>query len=223
MRVHTLQHVPFEGLGSMQAWLAVRAAQVTFTRLFEEPRFPPLREIDWLLVMGGPMSVNDAEEHRWLAAEKRFIAEAIAASKVVLGVCLGAQLIASALGRLPLVYAPAMHLSLAQNPVYRRHLETLGPYAALVPPRLGEGKAKVALPEDIARFVARKLARGPLAGSRIVVTAGSTRAPIDRFRYVGNRSSGRLGVAIAEELWLRGAEVVLVYGPAEAEPAQTAG
>ena len=98
MRVHTLQHVPFEGLGSMQAWLAVRAAQVTFTRLFEEPRFPPLREIDWLLVMGGPMSVNDAEEHRWLAAEKRFIAEAIAASKVVLGVCLGAQLIASALG-----------------------------------------------------------------------------------------------------------------------------
>jgi GMP synthase-like glutamine amidotransferase len=98
MRVHTLQHVPFEGLGSIQSWLESRSAEVGVTRLFEEARFPDLREVDGVVVLGGPMSVNDEDLHPWLAAEKRFIAEAIAASKGVLGICLGAQLIASALG-----------------------------------------------------------------------------------------------------------------------------
>ena len=98
MRVHILQHVPFEGLGSIAPWLEARSAEVTATRLFEEARFPRASDIDWLIVMGGPMSVNDERRHPWLVSEKRFIAEAIAASKRVLGICLGAQLIASALG-----------------------------------------------------------------------------------------------------------------------------
>jgi GMP synthase-like glutamine amidotransferase len=98
MRVHYLQHVPFEGLGSIGPWLESRRAEVTATRLFDEARFPKVSEIDWLVVMGGPMSVNDDRVHPWLAPEKRFIAEAIGSMKAVLGVCLGAQLIASALG-----------------------------------------------------------------------------------------------------------------------------
>jgi GMP synthase-like glutamine amidotransferase len=98
LRVHVLQHVAFEGLGSIGAWLERRAAEVRVTRLFEEARFPAPRELDWLVVLGGPMSVNDEATLPWLADEKRFIAEAIAASKGVLGICLGAQLVASALG-----------------------------------------------------------------------------------------------------------------------------
>lgn len=100
MRVHYLQHVAFEGLGSIAAWLEAREARLTATRLYEEPapRLPSADELDWLVVMGGPMSVNDEATHPWLVAEKQLVREAVAASRVVLGICLGAQLVASALG-----------------------------------------------------------------------------------------------------------------------------
>lgn len=98
MRAHTLQHVPFEGLGSIAPWLAAAGYDITATRFFESAELPDVDEIDLLVVMGGPMSVNDEERFPWLAAEKRFIQAAIQAGKPVLGVCLGAQLIASAAG-----------------------------------------------------------------------------------------------------------------------------
>jgi GMP synthase-like glutamine amidotransferase len=98
MNVHYFQHVPFEGLGSIEQWLNAKSVQISSTKFYEEPHLPEVRGIDWLIVMGGPMSVNDDQTYPWLQAEKRFIAEAIAAGKIVLGVCLGAQLIASALG-----------------------------------------------------------------------------------------------------------------------------
>lgn len=99
MRVHWLQHVPFEGLGSIGPWLESRGARLTHTPFFEKgAKLPRLDDIDWLIVMGGPMSVNDEADLPWLAEEKRFIAGAIAQSKIVLGICLGAQLIANALG-----------------------------------------------------------------------------------------------------------------------------
>ncbi len=98
MRVHVFQHVPFEGLGAIEPWLAARGASVATTRWFAEPRPPALDSYDWLIVMGGPMSVNDDATLPWLRDEKRAIAAAIDADKTILGVCLGAQLIASALG-----------------------------------------------------------------------------------------------------------------------------
>jgi len=98
MRVHCFQHVPFEGLGSMTGWLEAKSARVTSTKFFEEPRLPWMADIDWLIILGGPMSVNDEKTCPWLRGEKAFIAEAAAHEKVVLGICLGAQLIASALG-----------------------------------------------------------------------------------------------------------------------------
>ncbi|MBF0471930.1 MAG: gamma-glutamyl-gamma-aminobutyrate hydrolase family protein [Gammaproteobacteria bacterium] len=98
MRAHYLQHVPFEGLGSMEPWLAARGFTISHTLLAPSPTFPALSEIDLLLVMGGPMSVNDEEEEPWLRDEKRYIEQAIAAGVPLLGVCLGAQLIAAALG-----------------------------------------------------------------------------------------------------------------------------
>lgn len=98
MRAHYLQHVPFEGLGSIEPWLQAAGYEITGTRLFDAPVFPRPDEIDLLIAMGGPMSVNDERELPWLVEEKRFVRECIAAGTPVLGVCLGAQLIASALG-----------------------------------------------------------------------------------------------------------------------------
>ena len=98
MRAHYLQHVPFEGLGSIESWLQAAGYEITNTRFFESVSLPDVNEVDLLIAMGGPMSVNDEGEFPWLAPEKQFIRDAIRLGKSVLGVCLGAQLIASALG-----------------------------------------------------------------------------------------------------------------------------
>ena len=59
MRAHYVQHVPFEGIGSMEPWLKINGYEITNTRLFEETDFPSLKDIDLLVIMGGPMSVSD--------------------------------------------------------------------------------------------------------------------------------------------------------------------
>lgn len=97
MKVHVLQHVAFEGIGSMEGWLKRRAATVTHTRFFTSPALPANPEFDLVIAMGGPMSVHDEAEFPWLAEEKRFLRAAMERQVPVLGVCLGAQLIASAL------------------------------------------------------------------------------------------------------------------------------
>ena len=98
LNVQVLQHVAFEGLGSIQEWLDARGAQTRYTRFFENDRLPALDKVDLLIAMGGPMSVNDDAELPWLRSEKQFVRDAVARDIPVLGVCLGAQLIASALG-----------------------------------------------------------------------------------------------------------------------------
>ena len=98
MRVHYLQHVPFENLGSMENYFLSRGYQISSTKLYSEENFPGLEDFDWLIIMGGPMGVYDEDRFPWLKNEKRFISDVIEAGKVLLGVCLGAQLIASVLG-----------------------------------------------------------------------------------------------------------------------------
>lgn len=98
MKAHILQHVPFEGPGHIGDWLAARGADIGSTRFWESPVLPDPAAVDLLVVMGGPMSVNDEAEFPWLVAEKRFIAKVVALGRPVLGICLGAQLIASAHG-----------------------------------------------------------------------------------------------------------------------------
>lgn len=98
MRLHYFQHVPFEGLGNIEDWARNRGWSISATRFFQNDPIPEIHALDWLVVMGGPMGVMDEAEFGWLTAEKQFIARAIRQHKVVLGICLGAQLIASALG-----------------------------------------------------------------------------------------------------------------------------
>ncbi len=98
IKAHYLQHVPFEGLGSIDTWLQSMRADVTVTRFFEDPALPGVDDLDLLVIMGGPMSVNDEQEFPWLAAEQEFVRKAIEKDKAVIGICLGAQLIAGALG-----------------------------------------------------------------------------------------------------------------------------
>ena len=98
MRIHYLQHVAFEGLGSIAEWAREQGASIGCSRLFADEPLPGLQEFDWLLVMGGPMNIYEEELYPWLRQEKALLKEAIAAGKIVLGVCLGAQLIADTLG-----------------------------------------------------------------------------------------------------------------------------
>lgn len=98
LRIHCLQHVPFEGPGFIGYWAGQHSHTLTFTRFYESCNLPPLETFDWLVVMGGPMGVYDEGLHPWLRQEKAFVASAIGAGKIVVGVCLGSQLIAEALG-----------------------------------------------------------------------------------------------------------------------------
>jgi GMP synthase-like glutamine amidotransferase len=98
MRVHIFQHVEYEGLGSIRSWLNDRKIAATSTRFFESHQLPDISRIDLLIAMGGPMSVNDEAVYPWLVEEKDFIRKMIEKDKRVLGICLGAQLIAAAAG-----------------------------------------------------------------------------------------------------------------------------
>jgi phosphopantothenoylcysteine decarboxylase / phosphopantothenate---cysteine ligase len=122
----------------------------------------------------------------------------------------------------PMVVAPAMNDRMYEHPATRANLATLsGRGAHVVPPGIGRlasrgesGVGRLAEPTEILAVVERALAPGysprSLDGMRVVVTAGGTREPIDAVRYVGNRSSGRMGFSLAEEAARRGAEVTVV-------------
>lgn len=98
MNIQWLQHVPFEGLGAIEMWAARCGHSLSCTRLFAGDSFADQDTFDMLVIMGGPMGIYDHQEYPWLVAEKAFIRETIEAKKPVLGICLGAQLLADVLG-----------------------------------------------------------------------------------------------------------------------------
>ena len=98
VRIHVFQHVPFETPGIIGTWIQNKNHRLTNTKFFMNDSFPELLSFDWLIVMGGPMSTYDEEKYSWLRKEKEYIKSAIKNDKVVIGICLGAQLIANALG-----------------------------------------------------------------------------------------------------------------------------
>lgn len=101
MNICILQHVPFEGSGTILPYFQNRHHQVQMIHLYEAhnlPKADELENLDLLIIMGGPMSVHDTEEYPYLLGVKSMIADVIAADKWVLGICLGAQLVAESLG-----------------------------------------------------------------------------------------------------------------------------
>lgn len=98
MKLHWLQHVPFEGLGTIEDWAEEQGFDISCTRLYEDEELPEVDSFDWLIVMGGPMGIFDYNDYPWLTDEKEFIELAIDEEKIVVGICLGAQLMADVLG-----------------------------------------------------------------------------------------------------------------------------
>lgn len=98
MRVQVFQHVPFEGPGIIAELLEQKGHRVQITKPFAGEAFPQPNEADLLVVMGGPMGVKDTERYPWLEDELRWLSQHLKAGKATIGVCLGAQLMAAALG-----------------------------------------------------------------------------------------------------------------------------
>jgi phosphopantothenoylcysteine decarboxylase/phosphopantothenate--cysteine ligase len=125
----------------------------------------------------------------------------------------------------PTMVAPAMETRMWRHPATQanvrllrdRGVDVLGPVAGdLASGRQGEGR--MLDPEEIVEAVVRRLAPSDLDGQRFVITAGPTREPIDPVRFLGNRSTGRMGIEIARQAALRGASVELVLGPTSLDP-----
>ena len=128
----------------------------------------------------------------------------------------------------PLILAPAMHTGMWEHPATRTNVELLAARGArFVGPVTGplaagdEGPGRLAEPDEIVRAVEAALSADDLRGRRVVVTAGPTHEPVDAVRFIGNRSSGKMGVAVATEAARRGAQVILILGPGTVAPPAT--
>jgi phosphopantothenoylcysteine decarboxylase/phosphopantothenate--cysteine ligase len=136
---------------------------------------------------------------------------------------------ATALGsKLPVLIAPAMHEPLYDHPIAQENIARLKKIGVeFVEPEIVEGKAKIASTAKIVQAVITRLSSQlssqtrDLEGHRVLVTAGPTIEHIDPVRVITNRSSGKMGVAIAEEAWSRGAETTLILGPGSVTPPPT--
>ena len=154
---------------------------------------------------------------RW--ADAVCIAPATAATMARLAHGLSEDLLSAVVlaTRAPVLVAPAMHSEMWSHPATRRNLASLlADGVTIVGPASGplaggdSGPGRMVEPEEIVAALEKALGGGALAGWRVLVTAGGTREPIDPVRFVGNRSSGKMGNAIAEEAAARGAAVTLV-------------
>jgi phosphopantothenoylcysteine decarboxylase/phosphopantothenate--cysteine ligase len=132
--------------------------------------------------------------------------------------------------RAPVLICPAMNDAMWAHPQTVRNVDHLrdlgylqvGPAVGALAFDEGSGPGRMEEPDIIVEHVGRALqGAGPLAGRRVLVTAGPTREPVDAVRVLTNRSSGRMGFALAEAAWRRGAEVLLVHGPTELPPPRT--
>jgi GMP synthase-like glutamine amidotransferase len=128
MHIHYLQHERNEDLAFIGQWASQNDVTTSATLFFEEPVFLDFDAFDWLIIMGGPMAAYEEEKYTWLISEKVFIKKAISAGKIVLGICLGSQLIADALDakvskneEAEIGFFPVIFSREAQSDKYFRH------------------------------------------------------------------------------------------------------
>jgi len=126
--------------------------------------------------------------------------------------------VALGLGK-PVAMVPAMHASMYQHKLLQENLARLQSAGIYVlEPRLEEGRAKLPEVQEIASLVIELLGPRDMQGMRVLVTAGPTIEPIDPIKLITNRSSGKMGIAVARDAAVRGAEVTLIYGPGSETP-----
>ncbi|MBI4399332.1 bifunctional phosphopantothenoylcysteine decarboxylase/phosphopantothenate--cysteine ligase CoaBC, partial [Candidatus Micrarchaeota archaeon] len=168
-------------------------------------------------------------EHIRLAGEHKERADLIlvapatanAISKVACGIddTTVTTVISTALGSgIKVMFVPAMHYSLYANPFVAENVKKLlKNEIEIIEPRVEEGKAKIPNSEEIVDYVIRALGKKDMRGKKVVVTAGATREYLDDIRFISNPSSGKMGLAIAREAWLRGTDVSLIHGHVDIE------
>ena len=98
VRIRCFMHVPFEGPGVIAKWVRKHSCSLEYTRFYQGDPLPDPDQVDLLIIMGGPMDLYNDASHPWMEDEMEWISEFIASGKPILGICLGAQMIARALG-----------------------------------------------------------------------------------------------------------------------------
>jgi phosphopantothenoylcysteine decarboxylase/phosphopantothenate--cysteine ligase len=176
------------------------------TEMFPEKRFVGVRHVDlagWAdLILIAPTTANIIGKIRSGIADD-ILTTIVISSKA------------------PVLIAPAMNVNMYENPIFQENLSYLQKLGyKFVEPEVGElasgivGKGRLAEPETIVGEVVKILTKEKnLEGKSILVTAGRTEEPLDPIRYLSNRSSGKMGYAIAQEAYERGAKVTLISGP----------
>jgi phosphopantothenoylcysteine decarboxylase/phosphopantothenate--cysteine ligase len=169
---------------------------------------------------------NHVEMGLW--ADAMIIAPCTATSlgKLANGICDNIIVATYLSARCPVFFAPAMDLDMWQHPATQYNVNRLQSYGNhLIPVGHGElasglvGNGRMAEPEEIVEHVASYLmASQDLSGQSVMITAGPTYEPVDPVRFIGNRSSGKMGIALADEAARRGAKVVLILGPSSLSP-----
>lgn len=178
---------------------------------------------------------TDEENPRWndhvqlgLWADIFVIAPATAntIAKMSQGVCDNLLMATYLSAKCPIYFAPAMDLDMYKHPTTHNNFDTLKSFGnTIIPAEHGElasglvGEGRMADPENILKFILEDInSKLPLKGRKALITAGPTYEAIDPVRFIGNRSSGKMGVELALNLANRGAEVVLILGPSKEEP-----
>jgi GMP synthase (glutamine-hydrolysing) len=128
--------VPFEGLASIEQWVTRQGNIISATKFYNGDTLPPVDDLDWVIVMGGPMNIYEDDKYPWLNSEKHFIEAAIEKNKVVLGICLGSQLIADVLG----------------SKVYKGQEKEIGWYPITMTPEARNSSVFASLPESLTVF-----------------------------------------------------------------------
>lgn len=141
-------------------------------------------------------------------------------AKMATGICDNLLTAVYLSARCPVFFAPAMDLDMLQHPATQRNIETLEGWGhQQIKPTFGElasgliGTGRMAEPQEIVSHLENFFSASPLKGKKALVTAGPTYEALDPVRFIGNHSTGKMGLAIAEELSRQGAQVTLVIGP----------
>jgi len=133
LNVHYLQHASFEGINCLSPWFKQQGHKITGTHLYRGDTLPSIDAFDWLVILGGPMSVHCTDKHPWLVAEKQLIKQAIDNKKIVLGICLGGQLIANVLGA---TVKKNTHKEIGWHPITRHDAIENSAFKGIFPPQM---------------------------------------------------------------------------------------